>query len=74
MNQSISQVNQLPTTTVDVTRWFRQLDNKINQSFKDVELSVAYSRTKGKDLTKFVDSFTSTVNTDNEWVTTWFDI
>ena len=52
MNQLISQVNQVATTTVDVTRWSRHLENKLSQSLKDVEICVAYSKTKNKDLSK----------------------
>ncbi len=45
----------LPTPGVDVTRWSTKLENKLNQSFKDVEFFVAYSRTKGKDLSRALD-------------------
>ena len=66
MNQLISQVNQVAKTSVDVTRWSRHLENKLSQSLKDVEFFEAYIRTKGKDLSKFIDRFTTRVNADTE--------
>ena len=74
MNNLNSQITQLATTTVDVTKWCQHLECKIAQSLKDVEFFVAYSRTKGKDLTRFIDSFTVRVNADTEWFNTWVDV
>ena len=74
MNQLISQGNQLATTTVDVTRWCQQLERNLSQSLKDVEFFVAYDRTKGKDLSKFINNITARVNADTEWVSEWVDI
>ena len=74
MNQLISQGNQLATTTVDVTRWCQQLERNLSQSLRDVEFFVAYNRTKGKDLSRFIDNITTRVNADTEFVNTWVDI
>ena len=73
-NQLISKGNHLATTTVDVTRWCQQLERKLSQSLKDVEFFVAYTRTKGKDLSRALDNITARVNADNEWVNTWCDV
>ncbi len=74
MNQLNNQITQLATTTVDVTRWSRHLAQTLSQSLKDVVFFVAYIRTKGKDLTKFIGSFTNNVNTDTEWYNTCSDV
>ena len=74
MNNLNCQITQLATTTVDVTRWCQQLERKLSQSLKDVEFFVVCNRTKGKDLSRFIDSYTARVNADTEWVNTWVDI
>ena len=74
MNQLNSQGNQLATTTVDVTRWCQYLECKLAKSLRDAEFFVAYTRTKGKDLSKFIDNITTRVNADTEWVNTWVDV
>ena len=64
----------LPTTSVDVTRWCSKLENKLSKSLNDVEFFVAYTRTKGKDLSSFVECCTAKVNAETEQFMTWCDI
>ena len=73
-----SQVNlptsQVAKTSLDVTKWSTKLENKLSQSLKDVEFFVAYTRTKGKDLSKALDLISISVNAYTEMVNTWYDI
>ena len=64
----------LPTPTVDVTRFCAKLNNTSSKSLKAVEFFEAYHRTKGKDLSRFIERYTARLNADTEWVTTWADI
>ena len=64
----------LPTPTVDVTRFCAKLSNTISKSLKAVEFFKAYHRTKGKDLSGFIERYVNRLNADTEWVTTWADI
>ena len=62
---------------VDVTLWSAKLEAKLSQSLRDVEFLVAYAKTKGKDLTRFIDYFTNAESDyalGNEWFMTWSDI
>ncbi len=34
----------------------------------------AFCRTKGKDLSRFIESYTTKLKADSVWVTTWVDI
>ena len=72
LNPKVSQ--PLPTPSVDVTKWCNKLENKLSKSLKDVEFFVAYSRTKGKDLSKDLDLISIRVNAYTEMVNTWYDI
>ena len=64
----------LPAPTTDVSRFCTKLENKLNKSLKTVEFLVAYCRTKGKNLSRFIENYTARLKADSEWVTTWVDI
>ena len=72
LNPKVSQ--PLPTPSVDVTKWCNKLENKLSKSLKHVEFFVAYTRTKGKDLSKALDLISNRVNAHTEMVNTWADI
>ena len=65
---------EILTTTVDVARFCTELESGISESLKTVEFLVVYHRTNGKDLSKFIESYTTRLKVDLEWVTTWVDI
>ena len=61
-------------TTVEVGRFCTKLAASIERSLKALEFMVVYHRTKGKDLTGFIESYTARLALDSEWVSTWVDI
>ena len=65
---------EILTTTVDVARFCTELEAGISESLKTVEFLVVYHRTNGKDLSRFIENYTTRLKVDLEWVTTWVDI
>ena len=65
---------EIETTIVDVGRFCTKLTASIERSLKALEFMVVYHRTKGKDLSKFIESYTARLALDSEWVSTWVDI
>ena len=65
---------EIQTTTVDVAQFCTELEAGIKQSMKTVEFFEVCHRTKGKDLSRFIESYTARLKADLDWVTTWVDI
>ena len=62
---------------VDVALCSAKLEVKLNQSLHDVEFLIGYKKTKGKDLSRFIEYFTNAESEyalGNEWFMTWSDI
>ena len=64
---------EIETTTVDVARFCTELTASIERSLKTLEFLVVYHKAKGKDLSGFIDKYTTRLAIDSEWVTTWVD-
>lgn len=64
----------LPLLTTDVSRFCTKLEKQLKQSMKTVEFFDVRHRTKGNDLSKFIERYTTRLKADLEWVTTWVDI
>ena len=67
-------VNEIVVTTTCVTEFCKEIETRLAVDHKLVEFLVVYQKTKGKDLSGFIDSYTAKLNAETEWVTTWCDI
>ena len=67
-------VNQMIVTTACVTEFCQEIETRLAVDHKLVEFLVVYQKTKGKDLSGFIDSYTAKLNLESEWFMTWCDI
>jgi hypothetical protein len=66
--------SEIQTPTADVSRFCTKLAVSIGRSLATVEFLEVYHRTKGNDLSRFIEKYTTRLATDSEWVSTWVDI
>ena len=67
INTLNKQQDELNKHTEEVLKWMdarRKLD----------EFTLVYKKTKGKDLSRFIESYTNRLNLETEWIMTWWDI
>ena len=67
-------VNQMIVTTSCVTEFCQEIETRLAVDHKLVEFLVVYQKTKGKNLSGFLESYTGRPNLETEWFMTWCDI